>query len=400
MSAAQELAERKAYDNLEISVYEANPTIPGGKARSLPVPNSGVDGREDLPAEHGFRAFLDSYRHMPDTMKRIPYDRKTVFDNLVDTSKLLFGRFNKAPFVVNTRLPRGFGDFTPTLSALFDFQQTGLTPDDLVFFNRKLWQIATSCYERRIAEYEKMSWWHFIGAEERSQAYQNFLADGLSRCITANDPHQGNVKTLGDVALQVIMSATDLGTTVMKVLNGPTNEAWIDPWHHYLEKLGVHYRFGAEVEAIHYENGCIQRVKVKFADGYTEYIEGDYFIFAVPVEVMAALLEKNQQDDPSKSLIKADPNLAGILKLKDQVGWMCGLMFYLTEDIPIVYGHQIYIESPWALSSVSHLQFWRGTGYKIGDHGDGQAKGILSTIISDWDVPGLVYGKPAKACTP
>ena len=47
--------------------------LPGGKARSLPVPGSGTDGRADLPAEHGFRFFPGFYRHLPDTMSRIPY---------------------------------------------------------------------------------------------------------------------------------------------------------------------------------------------------------------------------------------------------------------------------------------------------------------------------------------
>ncbi|HEY7150620.1 MAG TPA: FAD-dependent oxidoreductase, partial [Solirubrobacterales bacterium] len=52
MSAAHELAER----DVEVVVYEAR-TIPGGKARSLPVTGSGKRGRSDLPAEHGFRFF-------------------------------------------------------------------------------------------------------------------------------------------------------------------------------------------------------------------------------------------------------------------------------------------------------------------------------------------------------
>ena len=36
------------------------------------MPGSGTGGRADLPAEHGFRFFPGFYRHLPDTMKRIP----------------------------------------------------------------------------------------------------------------------------------------------------------------------------------------------------------------------------------------------------------------------------------------------------------------------------------------
>jgi uncharacterized protein with NAD-binding domain and iron-sulfur cluster len=67
LSAAHELAER----GFDVTVYEARPE-PGGKARSMPVPGSGSDGRADLPAEHGFRFFPGFYRHLPDTMRRIP----------------------------------------------------------------------------------------------------------------------------------------------------------------------------------------------------------------------------------------------------------------------------------------------------------------------------------------
>ncbi len=45
LSAAHELAER----GFEVRVFESKPIF-GGKARSIPVPNSAVDGRKLLPA--------------------------------------------------------------------------------------------------------------------------------------------------------------------------------------------------------------------------------------------------------------------------------------------------------------------------------------------------------------
>ena len=69
LTAAHELAER----GFAVTVYEARDRL-GGKARSLPVPGSGTDGRGDLPAEHGFRFFPGFYRHVPDTMRRIGVD--------------------------------------------------------------------------------------------------------------------------------------------------------------------------------------------------------------------------------------------------------------------------------------------------------------------------------------
>ena len=68
LSAAHELVER----GFDVRVYEARELF-GGKARSFGVPGSGSRGRADLPAEHGFRFFPGFYRHLPDTMRRIPY---------------------------------------------------------------------------------------------------------------------------------------------------------------------------------------------------------------------------------------------------------------------------------------------------------------------------------------
>ena len=38
---------------------------------------------------------------------------------------------------------------------------------------------------------------------------------------------------------------------------------------------------------------------------------------------------------------------------------MNGIMFYLDRDVPLVHGHAIYIDSEWALTSISQAQFWR-----------------------------------------
>ena len=83
MSAAHELLDR----GFEVEVYEFR-NVPGGKARSIPSPHTGVDGRQDLPGEHGFRFFPGFYKHVIDTMQRIPVKDPTgkctcVADHLV-----------------------------------------------------------------------------------------------------------------------------------------------------------------------------------------------------------------------------------------------------------------------------------------------------------------------------
>src|SRR5262245_66042176 len=80
LSAAHELAER----GFSVTVYEKRSRC-GGKARSYPTP----DG---FPAEHGFRFFPGFYRHLPDTMARIPCDGGHVLDRLVGAERILLAR--------------------------------------------------------------------------------------------------------------------------------------------------------------------------------------------------------------------------------------------------------------------------------------------------------------------
>ena len=106
LSAAHELAER----GFEVRVFESKPIF-GGKARSIPVPNSAVEGRKLLPGEHGFRFFPGFYRHVHDTMSRIPFrdNPRGVLDNLVPTTRTALARAGAPDMVVCSRFPRSRG---------------------------------------------------------------------------------------------------------------------------------------------------------------------------------------------------------------------------------------------------------------------------------------------------
>jgi hypothetical protein len=76
---------------------------------------------------------------------------------------------------------------------------------------------------------------------------------------------------------------------------------------------------------------------------------------------------------------------------------MNGIQFFLKEDVPLAHGHTIYLDSPWALTSISQQQFW--ADYDLADYGDGEVKGVISVDISNWHEPGNTVEKPAKYCT-
>jgi len=66
---------------------------------------------------------------------------------------------------------------------------------------------------------------------------------------------------------------------------------------------------------------------------------------------------------------------------------MNGIQFYLTENVELSRGHQVYADAPWALTSISQRQFW--TAYDLESRGPDAVEGVLSVIASDWDTPGI-----------
>jgi uncharacterized protein with NAD-binding domain and iron-sulfur cluster len=103
MSAAHELIER----GFEVLVLERG-RLAGGKARSISVVDDSGHERADsqvktiqhrLPGEHGFRFFPGFYKHVIDTMMRIPsFDGRTAADHLVATTRVGFTPIWQAHF--------------------------------------------------------------------------------------------------------------------------------------------------------------------------------------------------------------------------------------------------------------------------------------------------------------
>ena len=385
LSAAHELAER----GFSVTVCEAR-ELPGGKARSFPVPGSGTDGRGDLPAEHGFRFFPGFYRHLPDTMARVPVGGgRTARDNLVGATRILLARAGgRAEIVAGAHLPESLEDIA-VLSRFLLVLMTdlGIPPEDHAWFVNRLLVLLTSCDERRLGQWEAESWWTFVDADHRSDAFQAFLADGLTRTLVAARAREMSARTGGLILLQLLFDLTRAGGRADRVLDAPTNEAWITPWAEHLRGLGVELRLACPVGGIALgPDGRIAGVTVT-ADGAAETLTADYYVAALPVEVMAQLAGQPLRD--------AEPRLAGLDRLVTR--WMNGIMYYLDRDVPFVHGHAIYIDSAWALTSISQRQFWKG--YDLEAHGDGRVEGILSVDVSEWDRASPRLGKVAMRCT-
>jgi len=374
LTAAHELAER----GFAVTVYEARDRL-GGKARSLPVPGSGTDGRDELPAEHGFRFFPGFYRHVPDTMRRIGVER-----HLVGADRVLLAQAaGRNELITAAHLPESLEDFEVVARFVLGAATSlGVPPHETARFLERLLTLLTSCDERRLGQWELQSWWSFVDADDRSPAFRKFLADGLTRTLVAARAREMSARTGGSILLQLIFDLTRAGGRADRVLDGPTSDVWIDPWEAHLAGLGVEIRRGAPVEGIHLAGGRISAATVAGAT-----VTADHYVAAVPVEIMRTLA--------GPDLRAAEPRLKRLDRLVTR--WMNGVMFYLDEDVPIVDGHAIYIDSEWALTSISQRQFWRG--YDFGRTGDGRVEGVLSADVSDWAQPSRRLGKIAMQCS-
>ncbi|TAE61498.1 MAG: phytoene dehydrogenase [Bacteroidetes bacterium] len=385
MSAAHELIER----GFEVEVHERMAHYVGGKARSIEVPGSAIEGYKLLPGEHGFRFFPGFYRHVTDTMSRIPLaDKpgKTVYDNLVVSRQSIQAQIGEVPIIVPSRFPSTEKELRQIIASISETHKQFTKEEDELIFNT-LWRVLTTCKERKNDEYERISWWNFTEAANHSYAYQQLFVIGLSRTLVAARAEEISAKTEGDILLQLMSLIARPGGRADQVLNGPTNEAWLYPWRDYLLSKGVVYQHGSVATKIHYDGQKkqIAGVDVQNAAGDISTVSGDYYIFAVPVEQMAPLVKGETH------LLKDEPVLNQLEQLAQSTDWMSGIQFFLSEKVPMLdttEGHVIYFETPWALTSISQLQFWEG--FDISQYGNGQVKSILSVDISNWNNPGLL----------
>ena len=379
LSAAHELAER----GFAVTVLEAR-SIPGGKARSLPVPGSGTGGRRDLPAEHGFRFFPGFYRHLPDTMKRIPLGGDSVFERLTGATRILMAQAGgRNELITGAHLPESLEDLAVLSRFLLDVMTgLGIPAHEHAVLMERLLTLLTSCDERRYDQWELESWWEYVDADRRSAAYRKFLAEGLTRTLVAARAREMSARTGGLVLAQLGVDLMQAGGRADRVLDAPTNDAWIDPWVAHLRGAGVDVRLDCPVQGIALRDGRIASVATPAGT-----VTGDHYVAALPVEVMRQLA--------GPPLRRAEPALARLDRLVTR--WMNGVLFYLDADVPLVHGHAIYIDSPWALTSISQRQFWRGVDLE--DFGDGSVRGILSIDVSDWETPGPLTGKVAMRCS-
>jgi uncharacterized protein with NAD-binding domain and iron-sulfur cluster len=250
LSAAHELVER----GFKVHVYERRSFL-GGKAASYRVPQgrAAAPAANDPPGEHGFRFFPGWYRHLTDTMCRIPYyaaggGRRTVADNLVSVKRNLLAWFDRPSIELPLRAPRSVNDTVSVVQFLSEFSSLGITTSEVALFMRKVVELLILPDEKRVEVYESQSWWDYLECSKpgRSRAYQD-LARATTRTMVAAKAEQVSAYTIGRLGIRTLL---DTLSTLDRVLNGPSSEVWIDPWVAYLESRGVEFHKETELRSI------------------------------------------------------------------------------------------------------------------------------------------------------
>jgi uncharacterized protein with NAD-binding domain and iron-sulfur cluster len=179
------------------------------------------------------------------------------------------------------------------------------------------------------------------------------------------------------------------GTTgaAIRHLDAPTNEAWIQPWTAYLRALGVKLRLGQRVSRLRFQHGRITGAQVQTPSGI-RHVQADHYVVAMPVEYARRLW--------TPAMMRAEPALRRMRRLG--VGRYHGVSFFLREPANVFDGIVACSDSPWSVNFVTQQQLWR---HDISQrYGDGTVHDKLSTVVANWEEPGILYGKPAEACTP
>lgn len=369
-----------------------------------------------MPSEHGFRYFPAFYRHVFDTMRRIrilddrekpsPRPYHTVIENLVPTTTVVIAakrgldeHMNEKPVAIV--VPR---DTPSSLHAVQEVTRKyldglGYDPSDMAHFVQKVAKYLTSGPKRR-ATYESMSWWDFIEGDKLSPRCQQHT-NAMPKLLVASDAHDSDARTQGTCLVQLLLNQA-LGSPYSDAtLNNTTSSAWFSPWRDYLKHHGVEFIRGT-VTGFRREG---ERIRPTFAPPLNpKFEDDDCFIVALPILVMVKtgfadeLLQRFRDLAPKKPGELRDLQALDrwVTKMKTPtfewpgppkklgpIRHLAGIQYYFDADVHPTKGHTVYIDSPWALSSLSQLSFWTGARREV----DGY-RGIVSVDVCDFFAEG------------
>lgn len=398
LTAAHELALR----DFAVQVYEprAQENQVGGKARTQYWHAPGIG---TLPGEHGFRFFPRFYSLVRDTMERIPLDSTSaipdplaavpgdaVRKHLVGVPVDAIGR--RGEEVVP--MPRRWAASSTFLTDMIQFLFNGIDVPiaDQVHLAWHLLRFFSSGDKRRLGEFEKQSFWDFVGASQLSKDGKEMVLN-MPKVFVAMSAKEGNARTLGNVLFLMLRDMMRNESEADSILAGPTTATWLLPWRQWLSRLGVGFQQspGKALAGLDCNVGARRIDGARLADGST--VSADYYVVAVPLEVAQSLVLGNadlRKFEQLDALAAIDTDRA--------LGWMVGAQFYLKSNVVTPPGHLGWADCRWALTGISQAQFWDPHDFAT-TYGHGSIEGLVSLNVSDWKQAGVFTSKKAETCT-
>lgn len=379
--------------------------------------------------EHGFRFFPAFYRHLHDSLRRIPSGSGSVFDRLVAPGDQAIAAQGRPARV----LPRGAdpsGDaFQRALDALTE--AVGVTPRDVVLSCLRMLRYATTGRARRQAVCEQLNSFDyltlldpggFVDGDARldlSPAQEAFLRH-CPRTLVAMDGEQGDARTACSVWLQLMLPPPD-GAPVDAMLDGPTSEAMLEPWRAHLEALGVRF-FSGRLRPMESAEGPFE-VDPVLPGGLAGYEPStDYAVVAL--DLLAAerttrrlpgeffdRLRSFAHDVPTEpggsELAPRDPEAACGQLAWDRLQTLTGVQFGLGTRSELARTYLYVADSPWALSSIAQSAWWRRapslgadghlTWISV-DIGEARVAGSAGASLWELDADGVAREAWAQLC--
>ena len=160
----------------------------------------------------------------------------------------LLAFFDRAPIALPLNVPSSIDQAAKLSQFITEFTRLGLSPGEVALFFRKILEFVVASDQKREEALESKTWWEFLECAKpgKSRAYQD-LVRATTRTSVAAKAEEVSAYTIGRLALRTLL---DTMSTVDRVLNGPTNEVWIEPWVIYLKGRGVKFHPNMELQSL------------------------------------------------------------------------------------------------------------------------------------------------------
>lgn len=356
-TVAHELSKIPNYD---INIYEKKNEI-GGLARS--------SRDSDLCAtEYCWRAYFSFYKNVFKIMNEIPLiddSNKTVLNNLIACS--------------NTNI-----------------SDDKISWHDTIISLKSILYGITSC-DSRLNELDNLTWWEALDGSSNSHLFR-----AIGPWLGA-DRYNYSYESVIKVGIELDIFPSLFSSKVRNyITTKPTSEAWFNHWQTHLENNKVKINFGVILYSVEIINNKIISCTV-INNNIKKIIIADYYIFALPLEVLDIIIRKTPELQCGDFL--------KIPQLK-KIGLHMQLSFqlYLDRSVSLGEGEGIFgknhefeenntffiVDSAWDITILQYDKVYKDTQL-CGNIPE--AKGGWSVAACTAYIPGIVFGKPLNQCT-